>query len=399
DNGINLTNSGFLTIDFYSRFYMDPGNSARLYRVTDQIWESVDYGATWTAINTLPSPTQGPVTAINQPVGTSVSSANIFGGWTTKDTVTALGISTSHDIVWAATTPYYPAPFSTSDAGFNLFWEHPRLFISYGRQQVATNNPNLITKADWYDITPALVNAQLPADTNGNPFSTITNITVDPQNPLVAYVFYNSLTGGGQIYRVVVDPTSTAGGGGGGGGGGGFFFPGMRYTSTPGPGGVIFYGSMQATATDMTGDLPQIPINAAVLDPRQFGQPDDILFIGTGAGVYATKNFQPTQTFFNWTKYGTGLPNANITDLQLSKNLNILAAATYGRGVWEILENSVPTLTKVNLLTGAFEDQPYNITYNSLLAASDASDINGDVPAFQLDTITNGTLLKRLTNG
>src|SRR6185369_8235048 len=149
DNGINLNNGAFPTTDFYSRFYMDPGNSARLYRVTDQVWESVDYGATWTAINTLPNPSQGPVTAINQPVGTSVSGANVFGGWTTKDTVTALGVTTSHDIVWAATTSYYPAPFSTSDAGFNLFWEHPRLFISYGRQFVNTNNPNLITKADW----------------------------------------------------------------------------------------------------------------------------------------------------------------------------------------------------------------------------------------------------------
>ena len=51
-----------------------------------------------------------------------------------------------------------------------------------------------------------------------------------------------------------------------------------------------------------------------------------------------------------------------------------------------------PTLTSVSNLTGAFEDTPFTITYDALLAASDAADDDADPISFQLKTLTSGTL-------
>ena len=41
-------------------------------------------------------------------------------------------------------------------------------------------------------------------------------------------------------------------------------------------------------------------------------------------------------------RFGTGLPNAMVTDLQLSTQANFLDAATYGRSVWQIPLNAAP---------------------------------------------------------
>jgi hypothetical protein len=50
--------------------------------------------------------------------------------------------------------------------------------------------------------------------------------------------------------------------------------------------------------------------------------------------VYESTNLGET-----WARFGQGLPNAQVHDLQLNTKLNILAVGTHGRGMWEILEN------------------------------------------------------------
>jgi len=62
------------------------------------------------------------------------------------------------------------------------------------------------------------------------------------------------------------------------------------------------------------------------------------LFVGTNRGVYQSANLGVT-----WTKFDAGLPNTTIGDLQAhtyehkGRRHLVLAAATYGRGAWEIL--------------------------------------------------------------
>ena len=83
------------------------------------------------------------------------------------------------------------------------------------------------------------------------------------------------------------------------------------------------------TWTDISGNLPNLPVNTIALDPRFTPRP---VYVGTDIGVYAS-----TEQGASWIRFGAGLPNAQVADLKLNTTLNILAAGTHGRGVWEVL--------------------------------------------------------------
>ncbi len=82
--------------------------------------------------------------------------------------------------------------------------------------------------------------------------------------------------------------------------------------------------------TDISGDLPNLPAYTVTLDPTP-----DVLYVGTDKGVYAS-----TDLGAHWVRFRTGMPNVQVIDLKLNMTLNILAAGTHGRGVWEILIDS-----------------------------------------------------------
>jgi photosystem II stability/assembly factor-like uncharacterized protein len=71
---------------------------------------------------------------------------------------------------------------------------------------------------------------------------------------------------------------------------------------------------------------PQLPAETLVLDST-----NQVLYVGNTIGVYASSDGGGT-----WSRFGAGLPNAEVKDLKLDSHLGILAAATYGRGMWEI---------------------------------------------------------------
>lgn len=54
--------------------------------------------------------------------------------------------------------------------------------------------------------------------------------------------------------------------------------------------------------------------------------------------------------------------------------------------------NHAPVITKVNTFLNGFEDQPYVISFNQLLSASNAYDIDNDVLSFQIELVNAGTL-------
>jgi len=97
------------------------------------------------------------------------------------------------------------------------------------------------------------------------------------------------------------------------------------------------------TWLDISGDLPDIPVNSLVIS----SQSDAVLFIATDIGVWVTRNSGST-----WRRYGTGLPNVVAYDLA-ADSTDRLVAATYGRGMWwtdAILSNpEVPALASIRL--------------------------------------------------
>lgn len=83
------------------------------------------------------------------------------------------------------------------------------------------------------------------------------------------------------------------------------------------------------TWTDLSGNLPDVPVHSIELDTRPI---IDRLYIGTDEGVYATNGISG-----QWTRFGDGLPNTQVSDLELNPTLNILAAGSLGRGMWQML--------------------------------------------------------------
>jgi len=93
-----------------------------------------------------------------------------------------------------------------------------------------------------------------------------------------------------------------------------------------------------ASWTDLTGNLPDAPVNAIVvdnLDPNR-------IFVGTDIGVWVT-----TDSGGSWVPFETGLPNTVIVDLEIQRTARKLVAGTHGRGAWEVDITTAPTGVEV----------------------------------------------------
>lgn len=98
-------------------------------------------------------------------------------------------------------------------------------------------------------------------------------------------------------------------------------------SSTPGTPGHVFLTTNRGTSwTNASGNLPDIPANAGVVNPAN----QNNLIIGTDLGIFETTDGGST-----WAQQNTGLANVPIADLDLRTSDNILFAATHGRGMFK----------------------------------------------------------------
>ena len=98
------------------------------------------------------------------------------------------------------------------------------------------------------------------------------------------------------------------------------------------------------TITPVNSGLPDVPVNAFVVDPASSTN----LFAGTDIGV-----FNSTDGGGTWNAYGTGLPVVAVFDMAIQKTTRTLRVATHGRGMWE---NSGPPLPiELASFSGAME--------------------------------------------
>ena len=81
-----------------------------------------------------------------------------------------------------------------------------------------------------------------------------------------------------------------------------------------------------ATWTNLSGSLPNIPINCITF----VNNSNDELSIGTDAGVFFKDG-----TMTVWQPFSSGLPNVVVTQIEVFYAGNKLRASTYGRGMWE----------------------------------------------------------------
>jgi photosystem II stability/assembly factor-like uncharacterized protein len=79
------------------------------------------------------------------------------------------------------------------------------------------------------------------------------------------------------------------------------------------------------TWQDITGDLPEAPVNDIIVDPLV----DSALYVGTDFGVFVSWNLGEY-----WQLLGDNLPNVPIVDLRFHEPTHTLVAATYGRSMF-----------------------------------------------------------------
>jgi len=102
--------------------------------------------------------------------------------------------------------------------------------------------------------------------------------------------------------------------------------------------------------TDISGNLPDFPVNNIQIDPDIAGT----YYIATDGGVYVTNNNGE-----NWNLLGSGMPNAPVLDLNLHRPTRKLLAATFGRSMWEI---DLESISAVNDITNIIN--PINVYPN-----------------------------------
>jgi photosystem II stability/assembly factor-like uncharacterized protein len=105
------------------------------------------------------------------------------------------------------------------------------------------------------------------------------------------------------------------------------------------------------TWSDITGNLPEFPINDIVADPDKPGH----LYVGTDAGVYATEN---GGDYWYWV--WNGLPAVPICMMKIHAPTRTLVAGTYGLSSYKASLNDLVTSTepKVAKITGRVTVSP-----------------------------------------
>ncbi len=146
-------------------------------------------------------------------------------------------------------------------------------------------------------------------------FSNVSSIAIHPQNPAVVYV----TVGGYSVAKKVFKSVNSG-----------------------------------ANWTNVSGTLPNIPVNASVFDENSS---NNELYIGTDIGVFFINDTNST-----WTYFGNNLPNTSITDLKIHNSTQKLRAATYGRGIWEC--DLVTVLTSNEEISKNIESNNFKAAYN-----------------------------------
>lgn len=168
----------------------------------------------------------------------------------------------------------------------------------------------------------------------GLPPRVITRITIDPIDSATAYATFSGFATGtdsqGHVFR-----TTNAGG----------------------------------SWTDISGNLPNLPVNDLVIDPDL----PNTLYIATDLGVMASSDGGSS-----WSSLGNGLPKVVVQSLVLHRATRTLRAATYGRSVWDI---SVP-LASLSLQPSLLSLSPSSVNAGATgftLQATGASLVTGTV--------------------
>lgn len=98
---------------------------------------------------------------------------------------------------------------------------------------------------------------------------------------------------------------------------------------------VLITGDAGSNFSDITGNLPDVPVNSFAFTPTR-----NRLFVGTDIGVFESVDAGRTWSLTQ------GLPLVAVTDLVYHAASNRLVAGTYGRGIWSLPLSSEPPVLR-----------------------------------------------------
>jgi photosystem II stability/assembly factor-like uncharacterized protein len=230
------------------------------------------------------------------------------------DTSSSLGATTSQRRNWLT-----PLVFAPHDAD-----------VMYYAGNIVNRSTN--GGQTWLAISPDLTGGD-PHPEDSYPFGTVTTVAAARSNPQALYAgtddgrVWHTTSGGAPwslasdpdlpdrwVTRIVVHPHDAAVAY--------VTFSGFRdadrapYVLKTVDGGVSW--------TDITGNLPQAPVNVIALAGAA-------PVVGTDLGVFLTTDGGAT-----WLRAGRGLPRAPVMDIRYHRPTNRLYAATFGRGMWRV---------------------------------------------------------------
>jgi uncharacterized repeat protein (TIGR01451 family) len=132
--------------------------------------------------------------------------------------------------------------------------------------------------------------------------------------------------------------------------------------ATPGhPGHVFRTLDGGSTWTDISGNLPDAPVNWVILDPSY----SNTLYAATDVGPFVTYNGGT-----DWSPLGTGFPLVGVWQLDLDSSHRLLAAGTHGRGAYRLADataNAAPALVMSKVDDGKPVGPSSNIVYTLTL--------------------------------
>ena len=92
--------------------------------------------------------------------------------------------------------------------------------------------------------------------------------------------------------------------------------------------GHIFHSTNGGTSwTDLSGNLPDTPMDSIALDPTL----PNTIYLASDTGVYVTSDGGTS-----WEVLGSNLPNVVVQDIMVVASTRLLRVVTHGRGAWDL---------------------------------------------------------------
>lgn len=118
--------------------------------------------------------------------------------------------------------------------------------------------------------------------------------------------------------------------------------------------------------TDISGNLPSLPINCLVYDKNS----NEGIYIGNQTSVW-----YKDATMTNWALFSNGLPPADVRELEIYYDANVannrIKAGTYGRGVWQSDLATINVIDPTNFAAFVASSSQINLSWNKNAANDD----------------------------